>query len=525
VPELTSAKLTGPAAVHEEKHEGPLATPGAPDYDSRSAVFLAIKNAFMLGGALLFTQSIGLAIRVILPRHLGPTLFGALNFADAFTATLFVVLGLGMDFYIRKEVAVNPERASQFYGGAFLVRVVMTLALLVTIAVILHVTHRSADRAVVFLYALYQFAAIANGTLGAMLHAKGRVRGMSALSAATKVVWAAGVLLAMATKAGLWAYAASYLVPEAIEIVALSWLARRHLGLAFRVDMSATKRMLQSSIPYYLATIAGTAYGTLGVTLLEFTAGTREVGLYGAAQTLASVTLLITPIIGWVLTPMLARAADRSRAELYEHVCRSMELVLTIGIPASLLMNLGANEWVRILGAQYADAAVALRVLSMVFVLTYVAIIYATTLVMIDRAWALTWITVAGLGINGVLNVLFVRYSIRLLGHGGGGTGCAAAMLCTEIFVAACMALTIGRGAFDRRSVGTVIRSVLVYGLVVVVHRLLWPLGPVRLAIDTVLYFVLAIALGAFRPKDMLATVREALSKKTRGAGEGSAGG
>jgi O-antigen/teichoic acid export membrane protein len=510
--------------VHEERADRPLATPGSPDFDARSAIFLAIKNAFTLGGALLFTQSIGLAIRVILPRHLGPTLFGALNFADAFTATLFVVLGLGMEFYIRKEVAVRPESASEFYGGAFLVRVAMTLGLLATIAVILHVTHRSADRAVVFLYALYQFATTTNGTLGAMLHAKGRVRGMSALSVATKVLWAGGVLLAMAARAGLWAYAASYLVPEAIEVVALTWLARQHLALAFRVDMAATKRMLWSSVPYYLAAIAGTAYGTLGATLLGFTSGTTEVGLYGAAQTLANVTLLITPIIGWVLMPMLARAADRSRAELYEHVCRSMELVLTIGIPASLLMNLGANEWVRILGAQYAPAAIALRVLSMVFVLTYVAMIYGTTLVMIDRAWTLTWITVAGLGVNGVLNLLFVRYSTRLLGQGGGGTGCAAAMLCTEIFVTACMARTIGRGAFDRRSIGTVVRSLLVYGLVVVVHRLLWPLGPVRLAIDTVAYFGLAIAVGAFRPKDMLGTVREALSKKTSSSGEGLPG-
>ena len=71
-------------------------------------------------------------------------------------------------------------------------------------------------------------------------------------------------------------------------MVALSWLAKKHVGLAFHVDMAATKRMLVSSLPYYLTAIATTAYGKLDVTLvLEFTVGSKEVGLYGAASTLA----------------------------------------------------------------------------------------------------------------------------------------------------------------------------------------------------------------------------------------------
>jgi O-antigen/teichoic acid export membrane protein len=487
--------------------------PDAPDVDARSAVFLAIKNAFTLGGALIFTWSIGLSIRVVLPRNLGPTLFGSLSWAEAFTATFFVVLGLGMDQYIRKEVSVRPEIVSDFYGGGFLVRALMTLGLFAIIGTILHFTHRSAEvSAAVALYACAQFVVAANSTLGAMLHAKGRVRGMSALSVATKVVWAGGVLWAIAAHARLWGYAASYLASEAIELFALTWLARKHLGLAFRIDPAATKGMLLSSAPYYLGSIAMTAYAKLDVTLLEFEAGSKEVGLYGAASTLAGLTLLITPIIGWVLTPMLARAADRSRAELYEHVCRSMELILTVAIPASLIINLGADVWIHVVfGSAYASATTALRVLSTMFVLTYVAIVFAMTLVMIGRAWTLTWVSVAGLVVNAGLNLLFVRYSVSVLGEGGGGTGCAAARLGTEIFVSTCMALAIGRGAFDRRSISTVVRSLLVYGVVAVAHALLRPLGPGRLMVDGVLYVALAIGVGALRPKEMLSTVRQAL--------------
>ena len=68
-----------------------------PDSDGPSATFLAIRNAFTLGGALVFTWGIALGIRIVVPRHLGPTAFGELNFADAFTSMFFVMLDLGLE--------------------------------------------------------------------------------------------------------------------------------------------------------------------------------------------------------------------------------------------------------------------------------------------------------------------------------------------------------------------------------------------------------------------------------------------
>ena len=135
-----------------------------------------------------------------------------------------------------------------------------------------------------------------------------------------------------------------------------------------------------------------------------------------------------------------------------------------------------------VFGAPYENATTALRVLSTMFVLTYVAIIYAMTLVMLERAWTVAFISLAGLVVNAGLNLLFVRYSVSILGEGGGGTGCATAMLGTEIFVSVCMAVAIGRGAFNRRSVGAVARSLAVYALVVMMHWSCVGSGPFALS-------------------------------------------
>jgi O-antigen/teichoic acid export membrane protein len=484
-----------------------------PDVDAPSATMLAIRNAFKLGGSLLFTWGIALAIRLLLPRYLGPTLFGTLNFADAFTTTFFITLSLGADTYIRKEVAVRPSHASDFFGGTFALRTVMTAGIFGAMAIVMRVADRPPDvRQLVYLYALTQYFVNANATLSAMLHAKGRVGGMSVLAVATKVIWAAGVLAAMATHAGLWAFAVAYLASESVETVALYRLAQTHLGLKFRIDAAATKAMLVGSLPYYLNTFATTAYGKLDVSLLEFAGNGQEVGWYGAANAVAGLTLLITPLIGWVLMPMFARAAARSREELYEQICRSMELILTVAIPASLLINLGAPFWIRVIfGAAFAPAAPALRVLATMFVLTYVAIVQAITLMMLERAWTLTVISMAGLVVNAVLNLCFIRFSMRTFGLGGGGTGCALAMLATEIFVTSCMMVVVGRGAFDRRSLGAIGKSLAACAVVGGVHHFLASLGPARLAIDLAVYLALVLATGGLRLKEMVGVAREAV--------------
>ena len=79
----------------------------------------------------------------------------------------------------------------------------------------------------------------------------------------------------------------------------------------FRVDPVAVLAVLKSSLPYSIAGIATTAYSSLGASMLEFGGGSKEVGLYNAAFTLANLTLLMSPILGSVLTPMLSTRAPR----------------------------------------------------------------------------------------------------------------------------------------------------------------------------------------------------------------------
>ena len=480
--------------------------------DESNETLLAVRNTLQLGGSLMTTLAIGVVMRLVVPRWLGPSEFGVLTFADAFTTTFFVALGLGVDVYVRKHVSVRPSHASDFFGGALAVRAALTVVVFVAMAAAMRAMHRPpAVRNLVYLFAVAQFLVNVNATLAAMLQAKGRVGGMSLLSVVSKIAWAAAVLFAIMTGGALWQLAAALVASEALKTVGLWALARRHLGLVLRLDGAATKTMILVSLPYYLGSLASTVYGRLDVTLLAVLGTAREVGWYAASSTVAHLALLMTPLIEWVLMPTFARAAARSREELFERVRGSTRVVLTVAIPVGLFVSVGADVWVRVLfGVAYAPAASAVRILATTFVLMYVGIIYAVTLMMLERAWTLTTILFGGLVVNVVLNLLFIRVSMAAFGEGGGGAGCALAVLGTEIAVTSGLVWVVGREAFDARTLAVLGKTLAACVLVVVADRVAAPLRAGRLVVDAIVYFAAVTSTGALELRELGALVAAA---------------
>jgi O-antigen/teichoic acid export membrane protein len=496
-----------------------------PSQDGSSDTLVAIANALKLGSSLVATLAIAIAMKFLMPRYLGPTNFGTLSFADGFTATFFVTLSLGAESYVRKEVAVRTDHASDFFGGTMVLRVAMSVAIFGVMAIVMHATGRPSEvRNLVYLFGAAQFFVNVNATLSALLHARGRVGGMSALAVATKVVWAAGVVAAIATRTGLWGFAAAYLASEGIESFVLFALARRHLGLVFRVDRTATKAMIICSLPYFLNGCATGAYGKLDVTLLGILGTSREVGWYVAAASITGLTLLITPLIDWVLTPVFARGAARSREDLYAHIRQATEPILAVAIPAALFVSVGADLWLRLLfGHAFASATLALRILAASSVIIYIAIVYAMTLIMLERAWTLAWISIASLVVNVLLNLLLIRRSMAIFGEGGGGVGCAFAALGTHVVAVIAMIAFVGREAFDQRTLRMVAKSLGACVLVVVVDRLSTSIGWARILVDAVVYLAVVVSTGALRTGEMWRIATAAIRGKGRG-GEVAAG-
>jgi O-antigen/teichoic acid export membrane protein len=485
-------------------------TKALPSLGAAPDISAAWRNSLRLGTSLLATWSVALFVRFFLPRYLGPEHFGLYSFADSFAATYFVLLNLGIDTYIQKEVSVRPAHASDFFGGILLVRAALSAVLLAALALTLVWAGRSTEaQRLVFLFGLAQNVVSLNASLAALLQSNSEVRGLSVINVVGKLLWGAGIGVGLALGVPLEALAAVFLASEVVKCAALFRIARQQLSLVLRVDWAAAKRVIITSLPFNLNAVAVTLCAKLDVTMLAFLSNDdTQVGWYSASSNLASLSMLLSPLVGWVLMPLLSRAHHRSAEEFWAILRRCIEGIQTIALPVTLMMALGADVWIgAVFGPAFAPAAMSLRVLAPMFVFTYLAILLSMSLVVLNRPWTLTLISLTGMLINPLLNLAFIPLGARLLGEGGGGVGAAAGVVGMEMTVTTILFFTIGRAAFDRRSVTVIGRSLLVCAGVIALHLLLAPLGPWRLVADASAYVVLALAGGAVHLHDVKAVV------------------
>jgi O-antigen/teichoic acid export membrane protein len=508
-----------PAANGGDGARGPEHESGsrAPDDWRRREVGLALRNAVKLGLSLLVTWGIALVGRLFIPRFLGPEQFGVLNFSDAFTSVAFVLLGLGLDTYVRREISVRPEHASDFVGGVVALRLCMTLVVYAVMELILSATGRSGEvRQLVYIFGLAQFFMVGSATSAGLLHSVGKVNEMSVLSVVTKLIWGAGVAAAVMLGLDLWVFAASFAASEGVKSLCLLVLAKRHLDMKFRWAPRETWLVLVASAPFFVSSIATTIYNKVDVTLLAFLTNDREVGWYGSAVGLGSLTLLLTPLISWVLLPLFARAKAASEAELGMMLRRSLEFILSLAVPVSLALSLGSELWVTLVfGEEFRPAHAALSVLAPAYLLMYVSIVYSSALAMLHKTWQMSAIFVGGLLVNPLLNLLLIPVLMARSGDGGGGVAAATSALLTELFVVAMLFRLVGMRGVDARLVRMVVKTLGVAAVVVAADLLLLRgLGKAHLLPAGALYIVLIWASGAVDVRGMRAWLQEAARQR-----------
>ena len=71
----------------------------------------AARAALTLGASLVAGILCSLAVRVVLPRVLGPAAFGEYRLVETVAELVLVILTLGLDTALRRDVARDPASA------------------------------------------------------------------------------------------------------------------------------------------------------------------------------------------------------------------------------------------------------------------------------------------------------------------------------------------------------------------------------------------------------------------------------
>jgi O-antigen/teichoic acid export membrane protein len=459
-----------------------------------------------MGASLIITWSVALVVKMRVPAHLGPIHQGHFGFAESFATMFFASLGLGIDTYLIKEVAVRPKHASDVVGGVFALRILMSFVLFAAMWTVLLVTGR--PRAVVLAASVFGVVCVLlalNATFGAVLQGVSCVGPPARANVVTKVVWGAGILAGLHYNVPLAVLALPALVGETLRAMILGPATRRFADLQYRIDVPAVRAALKASFPYFVSALAMGVVGNLGMSALEFIrVDEREVGWFAAAQNVAYLCMLLSPLIFWVAMPLLSRAFARSETEGMAIFRRCIDALVIAVVPISVMISAGSDVFIRVaFGETYAPARTGLSILSLVFIMTYMDMMFATALIIMGKGWFVTNVSIGSVFVTATLMLLLVPLGRRTLGLGGECAGAAAAVVASEAFVLVAMISRFGTFPLDARNMTIVAKSVGLGAVVLVVDRLLRGLGPSRLAADAVLFPIAALGIGLVKIEDI----------------------
>lgn len=364
-------------------------------------------------------------------RYLGPERFGILNYAQAITGIMLMVVEGGLEGVVRRELLQNDRDAPSLLAAAGMLRLIAAMAAYSLLLLALAFGWgETGDRELLTVLGLLIFQPVLF-VPELWFHAKLQSRVCASMQILALMAGAAARLVLVAVSAPLTAFA-WVMVAEMCLAGGLLWWRGRVAGLTlvFMRRLSADARKLwRESWPLLLSGIAVAVYMRIDTVMLRRLAGEVAVGEYAAAARFTEIWFFIPGALAVSVLPSLLRAraaGGRAYVDRLDQYCQiSVSSAYLLAVPTTFLA-----PWLIHLayGAAYAASAPVLALHVWVLVFAFIGVVRGQYCINEGLTRFHLCATIMGAGLNIGLNLALIpRY---------GAQGAALATLMSQALAA-----------------------------------------------------------------------------------------
>lgn len=395
----------------------------------------AIYNLCRLLLSLLITMGLGLIIRILLPRVFGVEKMGMFYFAESICYITFTFLSLGIHAYINRHVPGQPEEANRVFWSIFQFKSIYGVLLGVCLYFYLYFMGYGDDSVnLIMIFAIHHFLqTLAIEIMKPFLLALEKVRLVTRIEIISKVLQVLAVVFVVLMKPDLLAVVWALAITSAIPVIMMLHYAFREGWLRQKFRWQTCKEVILIGLPFFINGALITLYSNIDIAILNELGNRTEVGLYGAAQKLKGVSLMIVPLLSSGILPFLSKKRKENES-LYEDYLRQIYRVLVVlSFPAAAVMMIFSSEFVALLyGSEFAESARILVILAPVVIFTYINVYLSMNLSLVSDGKMLTVVTLVAVIFNAIANYIFIPYGMELRPVGGGGSAASITTLVAE---------------------------------------------------------------------------------------------
>ena len=394
-----------------------------------------LKNASMLSLSIAITIPLGLIPKILVPRYLGSEASGILFFGETFPMLILPFMSLGIPDYISKNIPSRPDHAHEIFDSVVKFASIAGLLLLGVIAAYMVIMgHDQRTIGITIITAATQyFTLLCLNIYQPFFVALSHIRFTSLLNVISRTINAMIILPLLIGGFGITWIAAGGLIAQVATLAIWRRQAKaiRMVGAGFNPLL--LKGILSSSLLYFASGLMGKINGSIDSALLERFTSFEEIGLYAASARISSVFMLFIPLLGQAFFPDMNRLFASDRNGYRGMMQRSLRMILAMTLPLAVFFTgFGRDAVVMVFGKDFVAAGQMVMSFGPNLVVSYLAVFlgFHSFCTSTGRVVA----TVVGIGcvVNLLGDFLFIRLGYQMLGHGGGGTGAAAATLLTQ---------------------------------------------------------------------------------------------
>lgn len=391
------------------------------------------KNAGWIIGGKIIQMAINLVVGLITARYLGPSNYGLINYAGAYTAFFSSICTLGINSVIVKEFVDNPSKEGMIIGSTLVLRAVSSLFSALTIIGISFVADAGEPitQAVVALSAvgvIFQIFETFNYWFQSKLQSK--VTAVATLIA--YIITSVYKVFLLITKRPVtyFAFATSL---DYICLALLLYLSyKKNSGGKIVFSKNYGIALLKKSYHYILPGLMVAIYGQTDKIMLKHMIGNEEIGYYSTAVSLCNMWCFILNAIIDSLYPPIMEAFKRNKEEFEKKNKLLYAIVFYVSAGVSVLFTLFGGVAIKILyGEAYMLSVAPLRIITWYTAFSYLGVARNAWIVCMDRQKYLKYIYLSAAITNVILNCIF----IPLWGASGAALASLIAQVITTLVV------------------------------------------------------------------------------------------
>lgn len=319
-------------------------------------------NTFWLLASKVYRMGFALAMTVWIARYLGPEQFGLLNYALSIVILFSVLISLGLENIVVKQVINNEDTEGETIASSILMRFIGGAAFLAAICIVLAFTKSDSflvHQLILILSFGYLFKAleIIRYWFEAYVRAKYSAL-MEIIALSISIIFKVSLILLEAPLIFFaWAIA-SEMVVMAIGLLIIFALKYKKPFNSLKPKMDKIKSLFKEAWPLTLASALYMIAAKIDLIMLGNMIGSESVGIYSAAVKISEGWFFIPAVIATSLYPSMLNAKKNSQELYIVRTQRLLNVMAMIGMTAAFIIGFTASPLMSVMfGSEYSDSA------------------------------------------------------------------------------------------------------------------------------------------------------------------------